>query len=237
MKKKIIIACLIILFFSLIYCYLRFGATSGLKVKEYGVNANIPESFNGLKIVHFSDLLMGSTINDDDLENIVNKINFIKPDIVVFTGDLISNYDKDISIQLNKINSRLGKYAVRGDYDNDKFNDIMKKSGFIVLNNSYELIYNESNEPILISGTKNIDETFNKNAYKILLTHEVIDAEYDLILAGHSHHSQINIKNFQFNYEKNNSKTFISSGLGTTKYNLRLFNKPSINFYRMKKST
>lgn len=87
--------------------------------------------------------------------------------------------------------------------------------------------------------------------YKILLIHEPdyidnINDSYDLILAGHSHNGQITIpligalytpsgsKKYYKNYYKiNNSDLYISSGLGTSVIPLRLFNKPSFNFYRL----
>ena len=144
----------------------------------------------------------------------------------------------------------------------------MKNAGFTILNNSYELIYNNSLEPILIAGiTSNLNDTTsvsdklkttyeyiqnNNPMYKILLTHEpdVIDKTnlFDLVLAGHSHNSQINLpfvkdwlkvegaKNYYKPYYKiNNTDLYISGGLGTTKVKLRMFNKPSINFYRIVK--
>ncbi len=88
--------------------------------------------------------------------------------------------------------------------------------------------------------------------YKILLLHEpdyindITYKNYDLILAGHSHNGQIRIpfigaitkpngakKYFDEYYTLNNTELYISSGLGTTKLDFRLFNRPSINFYRL----
>ena len=68
------------------------------------------------------------------------------------------------------------------------------------------------------------------------------------VFAGHSHNGQINIpyikklllpegsKKYYNNYYKvNNTNLYISSGLGESNINFRLFNKPSINFYRINK--
>ena len=92
--------------------------------------------------------------------------------------------------------------------------------------------------------------------YKIILVHEpdyidTITSKYNntnLVLAGHSHNGQINIpyikklllpegsKKYYNNYYKvNNTNLYISSGLGESNINFRLFNKPSINFYRINK--
>ena len=92
----------------------------------------------------------------------------------------------------------------------------------------------------------------NNAVYKILLTHEpdIIDNTniFDLVLAGHSHNSQINLpiirdftkidgaKKYYLPYYKvNNTNLYISGGLGTSNYKLRFLNKPSINFYRIVK--
>ena len=80
---------------------------------------------------------------------------------------------------------------------------------------------------------------------------KVVDLQnkYDLILAGHSLNGQINIplikqlllqkgskKYYKNHYLINNTDMYISSGIGTTKFKYRLFNKPSVNLYRLTKN-
>ena len=277
MKKFIIILVIIILILSLGLLYSRFIATSGLKVKEYKVaNNKITDSYHGLKIIHLSDIHYNSTINEKELNNIVDKVNEIKPDIVVLTGDLIDerlSYDKDIIINcLSKIEAKLGKFAVSGNHDIplDDYNYIIKESGFTSLDNKYELIYSKTSEPIIISGIGYGDEDIGikteqydkyiselkaddiKPIYSILLVHEpdTVDNldlnKYDLVLAGHSHGGQVRIpfigklytpegakKYYDEYYKINNTDLYISSGLGTSMYKFRLFNRPSFNFYRI----
>ena len=277
MKKVIIILVIIILTISLCLLYSRFIATKGLKVKEYKVvNSKITDSYHGLKIIHLTDIHYGSTINEKELNNIVDKVNEIQPDIVVMTGDLIDerlSYDKDIIINcLSRIEAKLGKFAVSGNHDIplDDYNYIIKESGFTSLDNKYELIYSKSNEPIIISGIGYSDEDIGikteqfdkyiselktddiKPIYSILLVHEPDTVEnldlnkYDLILAGHSHAGQVRLpiigklytpegakKYYDEYYKINNTDLYISSGLGTSLYKFRLFNKPSFNFYRI----
>lgn len=277
MKKFIIILVIIILILGLGLLYSRFIATSGLKVKEYKVvNNKITDSYHGLKIIHLSDIHYNSTINEKELNNIVDKVNEIKPDIVVLTGDLIDerlSYDKDIIINcLSKIEAKLGKFAVSGNHDIplDDYNYIIKESGFTSLDNKYELIYSKTSEPIIISGIGYGDEDIGikteqydkyiselkaddiKPIYSILLVHEpdTVDNldlnKYDLVLAGHSHGGQVRIpfigklytpegakKYYDEYYKINNTDLYISSGLGTSMYNFRLFNRPSFNFYRI----
>ena len=210
----------IIIGFILFYLYTTFVSARIISVHEERIiNKKIPDSFNGLKIVQFSDLHFGTTFFEKEVKDVVNKINLRKPDIVVFTGDLI---DKDYSIstndqeklikQLKKIDASLGKYAIYGEEDNNTFETIMRQSEFEILDNSYDVIYNNSDDPLLLVGlnTKdgqlNIDDGFayfkepthNSNAYTITLLHkpDITDQvlnnfSSDLFLSGHSHNGYI----------------------------------------------
>lgn len=225
-RKKIIIRILIILItiiaiIGLILGYMRFIGTKGLEVREYKVvNNKLPDSFHGFKVVQFSDLHYLSTVNKSDLKNIINKINKLKPDIVVFTGDLIDKdanvTDNDISdvVELfNKIKVTTGMYAVKGnhDYSNNYFDIIFNQTNFKVLNNTYDLIYYHSTSPILITGVgsaikgdMDLGSSFSyneaDNIYTIFLLHEpdnidkaISTNSVDLALAGHSHNGQIRL--------------------------------------------
>ena len=260
---KITLSIMILLL--LLFIYGRYLNTTGFKVHEYSIKTNIPDNFNGLKIIHISDINYLHTTNKNELKNLVKKINLIKPDIVVFTGDLLntnitySDQDfKDLTKILNTIKTKIGKYAVNGEEDKkfDEFETILKNSNFTILNNEYKYIYNKTNEPIIIAGIsdnlKNIDYT--NTTYSILLVHkpDYIDDidynNYNLILSGHSLNGYINIpgiKNiflekgaktyYNSYYKLNNTKLYISNGIGTKKFKFRILNKPSINFYRIYK--
>lgn len=266
-----------------IILYANYIGTKGLKVKEYKMtNSKLPDNFHGLKIIHLSDLHYGYKVNSKDLKNITNKINELKPDLIVFTGDL---FDKNIKLnekELNEITNAfsnmkatIGKYAISGneDFNNKKYETILTNSNFINLNDTFDYIYYLDQTPIFISGIssnlenkKNINsktqisqdeiikyETQNQNdLYSILIMHEpdFIDdislENTDLILAGHSLGGKINIpiiRDFfleegalKYNneyYRINNTDLYISTGIGTDEFTYRLFNKPSINFYRL----
>lgn len=267
----------IIVLLSLFTLYSRYIGTSGLKVKEYSiVNSKIPESFYGLKIIHISDINYKVTTNLTKLEEVVNEINLLKPDIVILSGDLFNkdikyinkDYDNLIKI-LNKIDYTIGKYAIKGDNDLNikQWENIINDSNFINLNDTYELIYNDSIEPILLVGIssnnkknhikntiKNINEQIKeKYNYSILILHEPdyinsIDYySYDLILSGHSLNGQIKLpwiggiirpngaKTYcDEYYELDNTKLYISGGIGTNNFKFRFNNKPSFNLYRLR---
>ena len=205
----------IVIIITMIFLYAKYIGIKGIEVKEYKVESNIlSENFSGVKIVHFSDLLYKSTINDEDVLELVDKINILKPDIVVFTGDLINKNiklnekEREFLINsLSNINVTIGKYAIYGDYDFEyEYDDIMSKSDFIILDNEYEEIFYKTNESIYLVGLPSsikeniyMNDAFkfydeNNRKYVIVLIHDgntirYIDEsnyEVDLILGGHS---------------------------------------------------
>ena len=65
---KMILVIIVIIIGTLLWA--RFISTSGLKVKEYAITTdNMPNNFDGLKIVHFSDLHYGSTVFISELKD------------------------------------------------------------------------------------------------------------------------------------------------------------------------
>jgi uncharacterized protein len=208
----------LLLIIGILFIYARYLGTSDLVIKEYSIiNEKIPLNFHGLKIVQFSDLHYGTTIKEEELKNVINKINELNPDIIFFTGDLIDNSykisedeEKLITEQLNNLEPNIGIYAVRGDHDiNDNFENIIKNTNIELLNNQNKLLYfNNSSTPIMLialddnlKGTQNIDNAFNfedNDYYKILITHEPDDYDklpknVNLFLASHSHLGQVRL--------------------------------------------
>jgi len=261
---------IILIFVTIVITYGFTIGIKGLKIKEYTViDKDLPISFYGLKIVHFSDLHYGRTIDDKNIVKIINEINNLNGDIVVFTGDLldrdtkINTNIKNILIEnLSKIKSTYGNYFVGGNHDveNKSFYEIMENSNFINLEENSDNIYIEKEYISLMgissSTRKNVDISYIKEMdlakYKIFLMHEpdnykyIKNNKFDLILAGHSHNGQVRLPiigkittpegakvYYDEFYKIDNTYFFISSGIGTSVLNIRLFNKPSINFYRL----
>ena len=121
LKKKWKIIFLVILIIATLFILLRYIGNMGIKVKEYKIINNNIGNFYGLKIVHVTDLHYGMT-NEKKLKKLVKEINLTKPDIVLFTGDLVdknTEYNKEIDNilieNLKNINAYYGKYYVNGD--------------------------------------------------------------------------------------------------------------------------
>ena len=212
----------------------KIKKTSKSTIREYRIkNEKIPSGFNGLKIIHFSDLHYGTTMSENNLSDIKNKINIRKPDIIVYTGDLINkNYkmtskDNDQLIKnLKELNASLGKYAIIGDEDNDNLLTIFNQADFSILKNESDLIYKNTNNPILLVGLSSLinneqdiekgfnyfdQESSNPNIYTITLVHEPDSTDEilnnyptDLILSGHSHNGNIRVPFIKYSFFKKN---------------------------------
>lgn len=262
-RKGVKILLFFILFLVLFFLYARYINTNGLIVQEIGViDETLDSAYNGFKIVHFSDLHYGRTTLENDLSKVVEEINLLKPDVIVFTGDLF-DYDsiseKEISLitkYFKQLEARLFKFAVIGDYDQkylDVYQTILNDSNFILLDNTSKLVYDNSNIPINFVGltnTQEINSLYDTNYFTITFVHKpdsISDIQgSNLVLAGHSLGGQIKIPfvggiikkdgaSTYINdyYEVNQMKLYISNGIGTQDFSFRLFNKPSITLYRL----
>ncbi|MBR4671825.1 MAG: metallophosphoesterase [Bacilli bacterium] len=251
--------------FTVSYTCLRYIGNIGIVVREYPVYSDdINEELNGLKIVQFSDIHYGKNSSIKDIKKLVNLINEINPDIVIFTGDLIdeeyiiSNDDKEsIMSEFNRITSNIGKFAIRGEEDFDDFKDIFDNSNFTILENKIEKIYIGKSTINLIA----VDDTYSKEEltlsdanYSIGVIHKpdladqvIDDYEPNMIIAGHSHNGQVILpligpvikkegakKYISSHYDIDGIPLYISGGLGNSYYPFRLLNHPSINLYRLR---
>lgn len=261
--------------------YAHFVEPKMLTAKDYVIkNDKITDNFNGFKIVQISDIHYGRMFGQKDLNKLVKKINEYKPDIVVLTGDLIDrdtvmtkNTANEIATGLNKIEAKIGKFAITGnhDYKFDEWDSIIKSGNFTNLNNTYETVYNDGYEQMVIAGistTQYGSETITEKArkatdyinsfekdgpiYNILIIHEpdsidkLENNKFNLVLAGHTHGGQIRApfygaivlppdgKKYSYgHYKLQNSDLYVSSGIGVSNVDFRLFNTPSFNVYRL----
>ena len=81
----------------------------------------LPKAYDGFRIVQISDLhLDGWKGHEDELLGIVNEINALKPDAIVFTGDLVSLDESELKPFipiLSKLKSPNGVVSIMGNHD------------------------------------------------------------------------------------------------------------------------
>lgn len=250
---------IVLLLFFLVFVYIYYFGIKGLKVNEYVIkDSNIPKSFHGVKIMHFSDLLYGSTIHQNEIDKLEEKILLINPDIVIFTGNIINKDYKITESEIKYLNNffnnipyTIGKYAVKGNYDNPTFDLIMENTKFDILDNELINVYNNTDEYIDIIGlsnllSENLEIQKKDGEYSISLinnydNYHMFYINSNIVCAGHNLGGEIRIfnypllKNGVYNnsyYEEKDSKIYISNGLGSL-HHMRLMNHPSINVYRL----
>lgn len=84
-------------------------------------NKDIPAAFDGFRIVHISDLHL-STFDDrpEKLEQFVERINGLSPDLICFTGDLVTLGREEAAPYtgtLKRLSARHGVFSVLGNHD------------------------------------------------------------------------------------------------------------------------
>ncbi|CDZ79583.1 putative metallophosphoesterase [Candidatus Rubidus massiliensis] len=270
--------------------------------------SNLPQSFENFKIIHLTDLHLNPKTSDNFLKKILNKVNILNPDLIVFTGDFIcfgQNFDVErLNKFLSKLQAPYGKYAIYGNHDYSHFvsvnengdydvitkksssltkgfarlfssikvtgkmttaaknvsphqalQDVLKKSGFKVLNNEtiqikkHDDFFNLTGLGEYMTGQCNPKLGFQSYKAKypgIVMSHNPDSISLlnnfpgNIILSGHTHGAQVNLpimwKKFMLAenpqlkrglYKRGNKSIFINRGLGAV-IPFRWFSLPEI---------
>ena len=173
--------------------------------------SNLPESFDGFRIAHVSDL-HSAQIGQGN-EKLISMLHNANPDIIAITGDLMDRRDADPSIAISfaaeaaKIAPTYyvtGNHEVRLDVDiYNRLLDGLRAAGVIVLEDEEQII-RRNDEAISIVGhkwgdTDKIGDLSDFEGYTILLSHHPEDfanyvaGGYDLVLSGHVHGGQFRL--------------------------------------------
>ena len=191
--NKLIIVITIICVWAFLYLENNYITTTQINIKF----PKLPDTFDGYKIVHLSDL--HNKRFGEDQKNLVRKIEDAHPDIIVFTGDLIDSrrFNAETSLDLMKRIVNIAPiYYVPGNHEwrsgrlETLCNDL-KDIGVNVLCNAYDVI-GKDGDGIYIIGIDDpsiyqaedietkvvkreidrmMDEIQDNDAFKILLAH------------------------------------------------------------------
>ena len=204
----------------LAFSYIVKGLIGGIKRPVLNkVDVYIKDlGFDELTIVQLSDVHIGNTIGKAFVQECVDRINALKPDIVVITGDLvdrkIENAKDDLS-PLKELQSTFGTYFVLGNHEyyhgaEDIANYMPELNVKALLNES--VIIRDGDKALNLVGINDLQsirfetlpidtyrafENVDKTVPTILLSHQpksielVKDKVYDLMLSGHTHGGQI----------------------------------------------
>ena len=188
------------------------NASRGPRVKHLKIPVNdLNENLSGFKIAQISDLHVGATIRKRYVEKVVTKINNLKSDIVVLTGDIgdgnVREYREDIA-PIGNLKSTYGSFFIPGNHEYywnaNEWLIVLNNLGTINLVNRGKIIKHQGAE-LLVAGipdpvsrlAPNLDTKYADPAsFKILLSHRPGIAEeaekhgFHLQLSGHTHGGQ-----------------------------------------------
>jgi predicted MPP superfamily phosphohydrolase len=201
-----------------------FINTKSIVIKNYKIyvkkNAG---SLKSLNIVIASDIHLGTILGKSFIEKVAGEINALKPDIVLFPGDII---DEDIGPVLrngvgevfSQINSRYGIYAVTGNHEYiggvtaaceymTGHGIRMLRDTAVKIDDSFYLIGREdrsagSRSKYPRKPLKEVLDGVDKSFPLIMMDHqpfglnEASDNQIDLQISGHTHNGQLWPLNF-----------------------------------------
>ena len=197
------------------------GLAEGLgspQVKKVGIKIeNLKPDLEGFSIVQLSDLHIFSAIHHNWVQNIVERVNSLAPDIIAITGDIVDAPYSQLSnnvAPLAGLTARFGIFFVTGNHEYmaeaggvDEWIRELENLGLTILLNNHRTI-SQGRSMILVGGVADysapyrshhdsspaqaMGDAFNADV-KILLAHqpqsvyEAAQVGFDLQLSGHTH--------------------------------------------------
>ncbi len=218
MKFKVLISVAFALLLSLtvIVYDANHGALTRLKIKRLTLESDqIPEAFDELTLIYFSDLHV-YTLGKAYYEKVIQKINALNPDFVVFGGDLIdeaqyetySETERSSIIDLLKsIKAPYGKFALLSETDlmhQTELISLYHQSGFEVINNKLIPIHALGSAFINFlgydeSGDESILTQLSADKYTLAFGYDpdlaltLNEHEVDVMFAGKTHGGQVTL--------------------------------------------
>ena len=181
LKPEAAIVIFIITFFA-IYVPVRIiydYNTVSVRIVNY-TKKSLPKDFNNFKIVLIADLQADGFTDDARLDNYLNKVNKLNPDLILIAGDFITSSPKYINVSaehVGKLKAKYGVYACIGDHDNWAYRSNYKRSVTEIENalmkNNVPMLDN-TRKTITVDSSK-INITFVTNTYVERIKQSVLD--------------------------------------------------------------
>jgi len=169
------------LFATLIY---GFGNKYKYRVHKVPLGfANLPQAFRGLRVVQLSDIHSGSFTDKEAVMRGVQKVLELKPDLILFTGDLVNNIAEEMNDYMDvfdKLQAPMGVYSILGNHDYgdyaqwdnaeakkanlDQLKEIHAKLGWRLLLDEH-VVFERGEDKIALIGVQNISGRRNFQTY------------------------------------------------------------------------
>ena len=183
-KKRLLFWSLAAVLLAAVVIWIAWGNTA-LELNTFTVsNGKIPQSFNGFRIAHVSDL-HNKEIGKDN-ESLLEMLKQAAPDIIVITGDLIDSRRTDLEIALDFAEEAVKIapcYYVTGNHEArlekcEELKASLRELGVVVLEDE-QVVLTRDGEQITLFG---IDDPSFETEYLLGHADEVVDSK----LAGFS---------------------------------------------------
>lgn len=166
---------LIALTLSAVMVFGTFAGSRQMKITRVELNfPNLPDRFNNYRIVQLSDFHLGGMLRPEKLlDRTIKKLSEIKPDLIVFTGDLVNNFANEVTAfdsKLREIPKIAPCYSILGNHDYGDYTDwespqqkqanfetILKAqadAGFQLLHND-NVVLKKGTDSIFLAGVEN----------------------------------------------------------------------------------
>lgn len=169
------------LYGSLLY---GFGNKYRYDLKKLALSfTNLPAAFKGLRIVHISDIHSGSFTDKEAVTKGVQKIMEQKPDLILFTGDLVNDRAEEMEHYkevFSQLKAPMGVYSTLGNHDYgdyvrwespeakaanlERLKQVHADMGWKLLLDEHEVIEKDG-ERISLLGVQNISGRGNFHSY------------------------------------------------------------------------
>ncbi len=200
----------------------------------------LPDAFENLRIVHISDIQGDQYTGREQIARYIEQVNAQQPDVVIFTGDLISYGTDFIEMSAEEfahVEAAYGIFAVVGDHDYwaglENVEPALESRGIELLRDENRYIPIGSDSLLLTGITQvysqraqeeqvqKLTEEPGNAALKVLASHQVSelllqaaeDNEYRLLLAGHTHGGQVRVPLFGMTFSASDLETEFVGGL------------------------
>ncbi|HUH51725.1 MAG TPA: metallophosphoesterase [Flavobacterium sp.] len=205
-------------FFSVLYGIFE-GKYNFKVIKKAVFFEDLPDSFDGLRVLQISDLHCGSFDNKEKIEYAVDLINQQDFDLFVFTGDLVNNFAREMHPWMDTFNRikkpKFGKYSILGNHDYGEYTiwdsaaqkeknfqeikDLHGEIGFKLLLN--ENVYIENNtDKIAVVGVENWGHNFKKAGDLNKASEKLSQQDFKILLSHDPSHFDLEVKNHPKNF-------------------------------------
>lgn len=172
---------------------------------------DLPEAFDGYRVVHISDIHSGSFDNAEKVQYGIDMINAQHADVIFFTGDLVNNKAEEMRpwiAHFKQLHAKDGVYSVLGNHDYGDYvqwdspdekaknletlKQIHQQLGFCLLNNE-SVFLSRGQQRIAVVGVENWGQGFIKKGNLKQALSQVDKKDFKILLSHDPTHWQYEV--------------------------------------------